>query len=103
MPELTATTPLPQDGVRIHTINRESGKARVWQVPGPAFFAYHDGNAYDTEGGEMFFLSSGIPLCTLGSSLLKTRTCKYAGEGFKNAAPATSPHPTLVYRLRDMC
>jgi len=47
--------PLPpsplQDGVRVHTINRETGKARIWQIPF-AFFANFEGNAYDTEGVE---------------------------------------------------
>ena len=38
-----------QDGVRIHTISRSTGQARVWQLP-LAFCAYV-GNAYDTEGG----------------------------------------------------
>ena len=46
--------PLPsfvsQDGVRIHTIRRDTGKAHVWLLP-LAFFANRDGNAYDTEGG----------------------------------------------------
>ena len=37
-----------QDGVRIHTISRATGLARVWQLP-QAFCAYV-GNAYDTEG-----------------------------------------------------
>ena len=38
-----------EDGVRIHTINRESGKVRVWQLP-LAFVLSQEGNAYDTDG-----------------------------------------------------
>ena len=37
-----------QDGVRIHTISRTTGKVRVWHLP-TAFFANY-GNAFDTEG-----------------------------------------------------
>ena len=44
----THTCP-PQEGVRVHTIHRETGVARVWQLP-MAFFTHYDGNAYDTEG-----------------------------------------------------
>ena len=36
--------------MRIHTISRESGKVRVWDLP-MAFFTYPEGNACDTEGG----------------------------------------------------
>ena len=52
-PQLPPPPPLqdwkPEDGVRVHTICRETGGVRVWQLP-CAFFAHHEGNAYDTEG-----------------------------------------------------
>ena len=35
--------------MRIHTIHRETGAARVWQLP-MAFFTHYDGNTFDTEG-----------------------------------------------------
>ena len=35
--------------MRIHTIHRETGKVRVWQLH-LAFFAY-EGNAFDEGGG----------------------------------------------------
>ena len=41
--------PASQDGVRIHTISRETGQLRIWPLP-MAFLAYYDGHAYDTEG-----------------------------------------------------
>ena len=46
---LSPSPSLLQDGVRVHAINRETGHARVWQLP-LAFFANFEGNAYDTEG-----------------------------------------------------
>ena len=58
--------PLPsfvsQDGVRIHTIRRDTGKAHVWLLP-LAFFANRDGNAYDTEGGRRGRLNTGVYTC----------------------------------------
>ena len=44
----THTCP-PQEGVRVHTIHRETGAVRVWSLP-VAFFAFPEGNAFDTEG-----------------------------------------------------
>ena len=42
--------PLPgQDGVRLHVINRATGRARIWGLP-LVFFSYYICNAFDTEG-----------------------------------------------------
>ena len=44
-----------QEGVRIHTISRETGKVRLWELP-TAFFVHGSGNAHDTDGPSMIWM-----------------------------------------------
>ena len=40
---------VPEDRVRLHTIDRATGQKRVWELP-IAFYSNHGGTAYDAEG-----------------------------------------------------
>ena len=40
----------PQDGVRFHTINRATGRARIWALS-LVFCSYYIVNCFDTHGG----------------------------------------------------
>ena len=57
LPSLRATSPPsplppPQECVRFHTINRATGRARIWEV-GLTFYTQLTANAFDTDGAPM--------------------------------------------------
>ena len=45
----TGARPATQESVRLHTINRTTGKSRIWEI-GLTFYTQLIANAFDTDG-----------------------------------------------------
>ena len=50
-----------QNGVRVHTIDRSTGQARIWEL-GATFFCNNMCNIYDAEGGSRVSSSFSTPV-----------------------------------------